>query len=651
MKRILLTTMGENTCKAIKEQIYGLYGKQLEIDSVLIEDISREYLGYDLVVFSSNFVKEQAIKIIGDDYRHFVAHRVVDHRNIKELIRLEKGQEVLFVNDGYGSAYEAIEQLQDLGLDHIKYYPYYPGIQKYPRLSTIVTPGERQLSPYNASETIDIGSRILGLSTVFEINNFIFGSEGTNHTIAESYIKDIVEISKSIDKVGKETREVKDILENIINSLDFGVAFIDNRGNIRSINKKFEKMLEIKKTDILNKKATEIEGVNKIIKSRNNSYRTIVGNKNILLEVREIIYQNRVGQLIRAFYDNKDNTKKALYDNNRNLHDFDDYYSNDKKVLKMIAKARTYASTDGTILIHGENGTGKEILAQAIHKNSPRRNKNFVPINIAAISNNLVESELFGYEEGTFTGALKGGKDGVFVIADGGTLFLDEIGDIPLEVQAKLLRVLEEKRIRKVGGSGEEVIDVRIIAATNRNLLNMVMEGKFRQDLFFRLNILPLETIPLRNRILDIELLLKMYLNLHIKNKIIENLHEIFNSETLEILKKYKWIGNVRELKNLTEYLSHIYTGEKIQKDDIHSYILQETEEEISSEPIEQWILRELKAYNEVPIGRKKILLLANERGYDIGEGQLRSVLDRLKIRGLIQTVRNKGMVLSDKAN
>jgi len=650
MKKILLITMGENTGRALSEQLDDLYGSMLQVTCHLLEDLPVPEDGYDLVVFSSNYVRDRASRSFSENISYIVAHRVVNHKNIRDLISLERGLEVLFVNDGYESATEAIQQLQDLGLDHIKYYPYYPGIQKYPRVSTIVTPGENQLSPYGASDSIDIGSRILGLSTIFEINNTLFGNQISNHAIAESYLKDIVEISKSIDKAGKETSEIKDILEKITNSLEFGVAFIDSQGIIRSINSRFEKMLQIKRMDVLNKRASDIEGINRIVESGENSYDTRVGSKNIHLEMKEVTYQNRVGQLVKAYYDQAGSSMKALYENNRNLHDFDDYYTLEPEVLGMLEKARKYASTDGTILIHGENGTGKEILAQAIHKNSPRRDKGFVPINIAAISSNLVESELFGYEEGTFTGALKGGREGLFQVADGGTLFIDEIGDTPLDIQAKLLRALEEKRIRRVGGSREEAVDVRIIAATNRNLLEMVEDGSFRQDLFFRLNILPLETIPLKERPADVELLLRMFLNSYMKSRSVKNLNEIFNSETLGILKVYRWIGNVRELKNLTEYLSHIYTGEKIRRDDLHRYILDDAKKEAQAEPLETWILKQLEVHGQVPVGRRRLLSQATEIGYDLGEGQLRALLDDLKERGLVETVRNKGMILTEKA-
>ncbi len=170
---------------------------------------------------------------------------------------------------------------------------------------------------------------------------------------------------------------------------------------------------------------------------------------------------------------------------NRNLHSFKDYLTINKDALNIIKRAEKFSKTDATILIQGENGTGKEILAQGIHMSSFRNNSIFVPINMTTISSNLLESELFGYEEGTFTGALKGGKIGLFEMADGGTVFIDEIGDTPLDVQAKLLRVLEEKRIRRVGGIEEIPIDVRIIAATNKNLLDLVDKGQFRLDLFF----------------------------------------------------------------------------------------------------------------------------------------------------------------------
>ena len=218
---------------------------------------------------------------------------------------------------------------------------------------------------------------------------------------------------------------------------------------------------------------------------------------------------------------------------------------NCNSLVKNIKLAKKVAKTNSTVLIQGETGTGKEVLAQAIHNESERRDYPFVAINFAAIPENLIESELFGYEDGAFTGARKGGKEGLFKKAHKGTIFLDEIGDASLYLQSRLLRVLQEREITPVGSTETIPIDIRVIAATNRELLEEVKLKNFREDLYYRLNVMPMYSIPLRERKTDIKLLLQYYLFKITKNK---NLDEFFTKEAIELLINYSWPGNIREL-------------------------------------------------------------------------------------------------------
>ncbi len=220
------------------------------------------------------------------------------------------------------------------------------------------------------------------------------------------------------------------------------------------------------------------------------------------------------------------------------------------------------AATNLPILISGESGTGKELFAQAIHHASPRRVYPFVRINCAAIPRDLMESELFGYEEGAFTGALSKGKPGKFELASQGTVFLDEIGDLPLDMQPKLLRVLEEKELERVGGTRVVPVDFRLIVATNQNLEQMVAQGRFRQDLFYRLNVIPLNIPPLRERREDIIPLARLILREITKETINREIRIDPQAET--ILGNYDWPGNVRELSNVLERIASSLEGEAI---------------------------------------------------------------------------------------
>jgi len=230
---------------------------------------------------------------------------------------------------------------------------------------------------------------------------------------------------------------------------------------------------------------------------------------------------------------------------------FDDFVGESDEIKKIISFCRNISDSPSTVLIQGESGTGKEVLAQSIHNNSMRKESGFVALNCGAIPETLIESELFGYTEGAFTSARKGGKPGKFELANGGTLFLDEIGEMPPDMQVKLLRALQEKSVTRVGGDKTIPVDVRIIAATNKNLLQEVQNGKFRQDLYYRLSVIPVYIPPLRQRREDIPILINLFLNMK-SVKLRRQMPEIDNKLFKKLI-NYPWPGNVRELENFIE--------------------------------------------------------------------------------------------------
>ena len=240
--------------------------------------------------------------------------------------------------------------------------------------------------------------------------------------------------------------------------------------------------------------------------------------------------------------------------------------TNSFKMKRIIDVASRVAASKASVLILGESGTGKEVLARAIHYASKRKDKLFVPVNCAALNENLLESELFGHEKGAFTGAEKMHK-GRFEIADEGTIFLDEIGDLPMHLQVKLLRVLQEGQFERVGGANTIKVDVRVISATNKNIEDLIKEGKFREDLFYRLNVVNIQLPPLRERKEDISILISEFLKKYLKETDKTNLE--FSKEALDLLMKYNYPGNIRELENIVHHSIVLSRNEIISTEDL----------------------------------------------------------------------------------
>ena len=250
---------------------------------------------------------------------------------------------------------------------------------------------------------------------------------------------------------------------------------------------------------------------------------------------------------------------------------FSEYIYSNKNIKDILLLASKVAKTDATVLIRGESGVGKEVLARAIYKESKRNKMPFIKVNCASIPENLLESELFGFEDGAFTGAKKGGKIGKFELAQGGTIFLDEIGDMTFSMQAKILRVLQEREIERVGGTKTVPLDVRVIAATNKNLEEMIEQETFRSDLYYRLNVVPLNIPPLRERKDDIILLSR-----NILEKLNKNNGDTvsLSSDVIKILQKYNWPGNIRELQNILEHANIVRASNQIEVQDFPKYMI-----------------------------------------------------------------------------
>lgn len=356
------------------------------------------------------------------------------------------------------------------------------------------------------------------------------------------------------------------VLKSIINTVPNGLILIDEDGIVRNINNRAERLLLRHGggsfigdtiTDIF--KDIPLDNVlsgNKLISFEISAE---IGCDIIkyIADIKPVDGENNVLGALISFYP-YDRMRKLAFefgDSNKQIS-FDHIICKSKVMKDLKRKAKQFAKSSSTVLITGQSGTGKELFARAIHTESYRYDKPFVAVNCGAIPETLIESELFGYEKGAFTGANSRGKPGKFELANEGTIFLDEIGTMPIYLQAKLLRALENREIDKIGGSKPISVDVRIIAATNSNLEKMVQEGKFRQDLYYRLKVIPIEVPPLSERKGDILVLANYFVEKYnlLLNKNITRL----SGEVEEILLSYRWLGNVRELENVIEYAINI---------------------------------------------------------------------------------------------
>ncbi|MFW5855784.1 MAG: sigma 54-interacting transcriptional regulator [Bacillota bacterium] len=422
------------------------------------------------------------------------------------------------------------------------------------RLHIILRTGETELNQQqHVGDTTIITNRV----PVKDRDDQIIG--------AVAVFRDITEVKKLAEEI-TNLKEIRGMLEAIINSTQDAISVVDENGIGILINPAYTRLTGLTEEDVIGKPATVdiAEGQSmhyKVLKTREpvHNVRMKVGpnKKDVIVNVAPIIVDGELKGSVGVIHDVSEikEMQRELDEARRMIrhlnakYTFDDIIGKSETMQAVIKQARKASTTPVTVLLRGESGTGKELFAHAIHNASKRSKNKFIRVNCSALADNILESELFGYTEGAFTGAQKGGKKGLFEEANGGTIFLDEIGKVSLNLQAKLLRVLQEREIVRVGGTRQIEVDVRIIVATNTNLERAIQEGEFREDLYYRLNVFPLFIPPLRERREDIKPLVH-----HIIRKFNQEYGRSVKScdkEALDRLHSYHWPGNVRELENI----------------------------------------------------------------------------------------------------
>ena len=491
------------------QQVQELFGNRVSVDSYSVKDgsvslISRRYALY--------MVSTDAFDTVGDLHQHVpidgeIMEIQVTFRwsVIRQLQALPSGKRALFVNLSQKMCREAVTRLNQLGVNQLVMDLYHPGAPQpdMSRYDYVITPMESRYVPEGAREIIDIGQRVCTSSTMIEAALRLGYDELLESPTFRQYQTSVATNTYSFDRVFSRGLRLESQFDMLMEILDEGLVGVNEHGEIFACNRKMEELTGISRLNALQQSAAQIYPFLPFERCLRQeriqpAHVVNVGGVNMNVTVTPVL---RSGNCIGAFAtvqrfsdaENRQNELRSqlLHKGYRAKYTFSDVRGSSPALQGCITMLKKMALTQLPILLIGETGTGKELFAHSIHNASPRASSPFVAINCAAMPENLLESELFGYEDGAFTGARKGGKPGLFEFAHKGTLFLDEVEGMSTSLQCKLLRVLQEREIMRVGGNRIISVDVRIVAATNEDLEQRVEEGSFRRDLYYRLKPFP----------------------------------------------------------------------------------------------------------------------------------------------------------------
>lgn len=647
-----LSLVGED----IKSNLKDVFSNQVVINNYYINQLKKgDVISEDLILVMAG---SRAIKIkdfVASPDNIIVVKRTFLKSGVNQLFSIPENADVLVVNDDIETVLESISSLYNIGIKHINLIPFEVG-KDYRHISYAISPSEPELIPNYIPNKYDVKSRVIDIPTMLMIISKLNINNKLTQQNLYNYYQKIFSVNDGIAENYSTLLTRTEELDHLLDLSHDGILLTDKDGIVLICNKKFKDIFEIN-SDIINQPFHDVLSEINPLGFYNDDFDddlVTYRNKSINVEKKVIVHFN---DEIRMYFTFQEVTyiKKLEQNLSHKLrqkghiakYTFEDIVFSSPTMKLLLSKAEKIAKTDLTVLITGESGTGKEVLAQAIHNSSHRKNQPFIAINGAAIPENLLESELFGYVTGSFTGALKGGKKGLFEEANNGTIFLDEIGDMPQHLQSKLLRVLQERQISPIGSDRIIDIDVRVIAATHKNPLKMIDDGSFRKDLFYRLNVFPIELPALRDRKEDIPKLLHHFTNNQFT----------FTESFLQMIMAYTWPGNIRELHNIAQYISTIAETSTVDIDVLPSYIQNHfidnpyeiNDQMILSEKsdleVTILVLNAINLLNEIKktAGRKHLLNLINKNQQFISEAPLRRVLKELNLTELIETKKGRG--------
>jgi transcriptional regulator with PAS, ATPase and Fis domain len=520
------------------------------------------HLEADLFIVSIHPIYLNLKQYLPPDAKAIIISNTITNEQYQRIAELPAGMSVLLVNYSVEMTMDTISLFHCLGLNHLEFVPYYPGITCVPQLEVAVTPGEPHHVPGFVKRVIDIGHRLIDAKTIIDIATAL----GLERLLKEDrfvqYFQSVRTSPDSVTSLFDRTNILESQLSSLLEVMDDGILIVEGSGMVYACNRKAREALDAQEDLVGCRAADLVPGIPfaRVLEEQVEVDYTLVKihSRDISVKVVPVTAGGKArGALaIVSKFDDRERSQHRLRSQllgkgHRARYTFDHILTRDEAFQEVKALAGKKARSDASVLIIGETGTGKELFAHAIHNASRRRERQFVTVNCAALPESLLESELFGYEEGAFTGARRGGKPGLFELAHQGTIFLDEIGEMDLGIQARLLRVLESREVMRIGGDRLIHVDIRVIAATNKDLWRLVEEGRFRRDLYYRLNALPVQVPPLRRRQCDI-----LFLFEQLRSGLGVDL--VLAPDAVDLLVRYPWPGNVRELKNCVEYLAYL---------------------------------------------------------------------------------------------
>ena len=454
---------------------------------------------------------------------------------------------------------------------------------------------------------------IIGLIAFTEEQKKILADKNKNMTGFVEKMADLLAAKADQQEILENVEVSLEEMSTVLETAHEGIFALDQSGYVKHCNKRAATLFNMTKRELIGRHISKLMPGSPAIKvletgrgytENEEIFKVDGGQHHFIVTVKPYSSGDEIEGIVVSFRDIEEAQKLVYNFNPRTIKNTDDdIIGTSEKIMVAKKQALITARGNSTVLITGESGTGKEMFAKAIHYASARGDNPFITVNCGAIPENLLESELFGYEKGAFTGANEKGKVGKFELADGGTIFLDEIGDMPLHLQVKILHVLQNMRFEKVGGSRSIIVDVRVIAATNKDLEKMIAEGTFREDLYYRLSVIPLSIPPLRERKADIRMLMYHFLKKY--NTFMNRKIEGFSDEVEELYMNYDWPGNVRELENAVEYGTNMAFGKVIDIEDVPVRILKKEEEIVKFKNMDKPLAEQVKLYEKEIITKK----------------------------------------------